>query len=241
MAYLRSHYKPDSSIELVRMQQRAKAYQVIGEEPYKTSIMEPHLRCLSKDEGKDLLAQIHAGACRGHIRMKALTAKVFRQGFYWPSIIDDDVKLVQTYQACQKFSPSSKALSQSTQLITPSWLLQRWGMDIVGPLTITQGNYKFAVVAVEYFTKWIEVKPLVNIAAVGLKGFFWQNIICHFGVPREITVDNTKQFGCHLFKDFYYQMGVKAAFASVYHPQSNGAVEKANTLIFTAIKKTLES
>jgi hypothetical protein len=114
-------------------------------------------------------------------------------------------------------------------------------MDIVGPLTTAQGNYKFAVVAVEYFTKWIEVKPLVNIALARLKKFFWQNVICHFGVPTEITVDNAKQFDCHLFKDFCYQMGVKAAFTSVYHPQSNGALEKANALIFIAIKKILES
>jgi transposase InsO family protein len=97
------------------------------------------------------------------------------------------------------------------------------------------------VVAVEYLTTWLEAKPLVNIAVVGLKRFFWQNIIYRFGVPREITVDNAKQFDCHLFKDFCYQMGVEAAFASVYHPQSNGAVEKANALIFTAIKKIQES
>jgi hypothetical protein len=45
-------------------------------------------------------------------------------------------------------------------------------MDIVGPLTTIQGNYKYAVVAVEYFTKWIEAKPLVNIAAARLKRFF---------------------------------------------------------------------
>jgi hypothetical protein len=74
------------------------------------------------------------------------------------------------------------------------------------------------VVAVKYFTKWIEVKPLVNIAATGLKRFFWHNIICRFGVPREIIVDNANQFYCHLFKDFCYQMGVEAAFASIYHP-----------------------
>jgi hypothetical protein len=59
---------------------------------------------------------------------------------------------------------------------------------------IAQENYKYAVVAVEYFTKWIEAKPLINIAAAGLKRFFKQNIICHFGVPTEITVDNAKQF-----------------------------------------------
>jgi hypothetical protein len=34
-------------------------------------------------------------------------------------------------------------------------------------------------------------------------------------------------------------MGVKAAFASMYHPQSNGVVEKANALIFTTIKKDI--
>jgi IS30 family transposase len=56
-------------------------------------------------------------------------------------------------------------------------------------------------------------------------------------VPKKIIVDNGKQFDCHIFKDFYHQMGVKAAFALVYHPQSNGTIEKANALIFTAIKR----
>jgi hypothetical protein len=107
-------------------------------------------------------------------------------------------------------------------------------------LTTAQENYKYAVVVVEYFTKWIEVEPLVNIAAAELKRFFWQNIICRFRVPRKIIVNNAKQFDCHIFKDFYHQMGVEAAFTSVYHPQSNGAVEKASTLILLAINKILE-
>jgi hypothetical protein len=92
----------------------------------------------------------------------------------------------------------------------------------------------------KYFTKWIEAKPLVNIAASGLKRYFWQNIIWHFEVPRKITVDNTKQFDCHILKNFCLQMGVKAAFTSVYHPQLNRAVERANVLMFSAIKKILE-
>jgi hypothetical protein len=71
-------------------------------------------------------------------------------------------------------------------------------------LTTAQGNYKYVMVAVEYFIKWIEVKLLVNIAVVGHIMFFWQNIICCFGVPKVITVDNGKQFDCHVFKDFYH-------------------------------------
>jgi hypothetical protein len=117
-----------------------------------------------------MLTQTHLGVYGGHIGARAIAAKVFRQGFYWPSIIDDASKLVTTCQACQKFSPNTQAPSQ---LITPSWPLQRSGIDIVGPLTTAQGNYKYAVVAVEYFIKWIEAKPLVNIVAAGLKWFFW--------------------------------------------------------------------
>jgi IS30 family transposase len=50
-------------------------------------------------------------------------------------------------------------------------------------------------------------------------------------------VDNVKQFENDIFKKFSDQIGTKVAFASVYHPQTNGAVERANALIFEAIKK----
>jgi hypothetical protein len=43
-----------------------------------------------------------------------------------------------------------------------------------------------------------------------------------------------------MFKDFYHQVGMKVSVTSVYHSQSNGAVERANGLIFEAIKKILE-
>jgi hypothetical protein len=82
LAYLRHHYEPDNSTELTRMQQRGKAYQVIGDELYKMSVTWPLLRCLSRDEGKELLTQTHSGVCGDHIGARALAVKVFRQGFY---------------------------------------------------------------------------------------------------------------------------------------------------------------
>jgi hypothetical protein len=107
-------------------------------------------------------------------------------------------------------------------------------------LTPAQGKYTFTVVAVEYFTKWIEVKPLTNVSSASIKKFYWQNIICHYGVPRHITVDNAKYYDNSMFKDFYQHIGIKVAFTSMYHPQSNVAVERANSLIFDAIMKILE-
>jgi len=60
-------------------------------------------------------------------------------------------------------------------------------------------------------------------------------------VPRTLTVDNGKQFDSDNFRDFCRSMGTTIAFASVYHPESNGAMERANRVVFSAISKTLFS
>jgi hypothetical protein len=54
---------------------------------------------------------------------------------------------------------------QFTKLIAHTWPLQRWGLDIVGPLPTAQGNLKFTFVAVEYFTKWIEARAVSTITS----------------------------------------------------------------------------
>jgi transposase InsO family protein len=135
--------------------------------------------------------------------------------------------------------PRSGNPSQFTKLIAHTWPLQRWGLDIVGPLPTAQGNLKFTFVAVEYFTKLIEARAVSTITSKTAQKFFWQNILCQFGVPSELIVDNGKQFDSQDFKDFCFSIGTKLSFASVYHPQSNGVVERTNGKIFTAIKKML--
>jgi hypothetical protein len=138
-----------------------------------------------------------------------------------------------------KFSPRSGGPSQFTKLIAHTWPLQCWGLDIVGPLPTAQGNLKFAFVAIEYFTKWIKARAVSTIMSKTAQKFFWQNIVCCFGVPSELTVDNGKQFDNQGFRDFCFSIGTKLVFASVYHPQSNDVVERANGKIFTAIKNRL--
>jgi hypothetical protein len=67
----------------------------------------------------------------------------------------------------------------------------------------------------------------------------WQRVICRFEVTSYITVDNGKQFDCTKFRNFCSELGIKLAFASVNHPESNGAVERENGLIFNAVSKSL--
>ena len=82
------------------------------------------------------------------------------------------------------------------------WPLARWGIDIVGPLPTSLGNYTYAAVAAKYFSKSIEAKALWDITAGALQKFFWQNIVCRFGVLKEVTMDNGEQFDCTNFREF---------------------------------------
>jgi hypothetical protein len=98
---------------------------------------------------------------------------------------------------------------------------------------------RYVVVAVEYFSKWIEAKPLATITSVTVQKFFWQNTVCQFSVPKSITVHNGTQFDVESFKEFCDQIGTKIHFASVGHPESNGLVERANDIIMTGIMKLI--
>ena len=173
------------------------------------------------------------------IGTRALVGKAFREGFYWPSAVVDAHEIVRTCPNCQKHTHYSKFQPEEFHLIAPVWPLARWGIDIAGPLPTVPGNFKYGAVAVEYFSKWIEAKALHDIIATTLEKFFWQNIVHRFGVPKEVTIDNGKQLNCTTFREFCHQLGTNLCFASVYHPQLNGAVERANGIIFSGIKKNI--
>ena len=94
--------------------------------------------------------------------------------------------------------------------------------------------------AVDYFTKWIEVEPLASITSERVKTFYWKRLICWFGVPMAIISDNGQQFVSKYTREFCLAQGIQMRYASVEYPQSNGQVEYANKVLLEGIKKRLE-
>jgi hypothetical protein len=216
-----------------------KQYSIIAGELHKSEIVAPMLKCISKDQGIELLTEMHARMCGAHRGPYEIAHRAMRQGFYWPTAAEDVKELVRNCENCQMFAKKQRASANPTKSIIPTWPLQRWGVDIVGPLPTAPGNLRFARVTLEYFTKWIEAKALPKITSSTLISFIWQRMICHFGVPSYITVDNGKQFNCADFRNFCSELGIRLAFTSVNHPESNRAVERANSLIFSSVSKAL--
>nr|GEU92837.1 hypothetical protein [Tanacetum cinerariifolium] len=93
-------------------------------------------------------------------------------------------------------------IRQKLTPITSPWPFCKWGIDIAGPFSKGPGKVKFLIVVTDYFTKWIEAKPVAAITGSQVKKFVWDNIVCRFGLTSEIIFDNMKQFRDNPFKDW---------------------------------------
>ena len=78
------------------------------------------------------------------------------------------------------------------------------------------------MVAVNYFTKWVEAEALVNIRDIDVKEFIWKNIITRFGVPDSLILDNGLQFDSRSFREFCNNLGIKNRYFTPAYPQGNG-------------------
>ena len=99
---------------------------------------------------------------------------------------------------------------------------------------------KFAIRAIDYFTKWVEAEPLSTITKAKCTNFIWSNIICRFGVLRSIVTDNRKQFDNPALKEMCKELGIHKLFSTPGHSQANGQVEAVNKTIKDNLKKKLE-
>jgi hypothetical protein len=102
--YLITGDLPQDEAEARRLQCRAQAYTIINSELYKRSVSGIFQKFIEPEEGLELLREIHQGECGHHASSRALVAKAFRHGFYWPTALKDADQLVKHCNGCQRFS-----------------------------------------------------------------------------------------------------------------------------------------
>jgi ribonuclease HI len=226
--YLHRGELPLDKVEAWRLAWRAKSFVLLGDEKelYHRSPSGILQRCISVAERHELLLEIHSGACGHHAAPRALVGNAFRQGFYWPTAVADATRIVRSCQGCQFYARQTHLPAQALQTIPITWLFAVWGLDLVGPLQKAPRGFSHLLVAIDKFSKWIEVRPLTSIRSEQVVAFF-TNIIHRFGVPNSIITDNGTQFTGKKFLDFCEDHHICVDWAAVAHPMTNGQVERA--------------
>ncbi|KAI5345966.1 hypothetical protein L3X38_013843 [Prunus dulcis] len=176
LQFLQNQTLPANPAEARRVRHRSARYLIINGSLYKRGFSLPYLRCLTPEEGHYVLREIHEGICGNHSGARSLAHKVIRQGYFWPSLHTDAQAFTQKCDKCQRFANIPQLPAEPLTAMVSPWPFAQWGLDLIGPMPEGKGQVKYAVVAVDYFTKWAEAEALATITAARIESFVWQNI-----------------------------------------------------------------
>jgi hypothetical protein len=104
LAYMVNKTLPEDIVQAKRIIRQSKAFAVLQGKLYKRSITGVLQRCVTPQEGQEILRDIHAGVCGHYASSRAIAAKDFRARFYWLTAIEDAKDIVRKCEACQRFA-----------------------------------------------------------------------------------------------------------------------------------------
>jgi ribonuclease HI len=197
--YLSEQKVPSDKNLAEQLIRRAKSYVLVGDKLYKRGASSGVLmKCVPRQEGKDILEEIHKGVCGNHASSRTLVSKAFRRAFYWPTALGDAEELVRRCQGCQYFAKQQHVPAYKLVTIPPTWPFACWGLDMIGPLPTAAGGFNRVLVAIDKFTKWIEVK-LVTCPKADRVLDFLDELVHRYGLPHRIITDLGSNFNNHQF------------------------------------------
>ncbi|GJV26685.1 reverse transcriptase domain-containing protein [Tanacetum coccineum] len=194
-------------------------------------------RCVDGQEAMDILQACHNGPTGGHHGPNYTAKKVFDSGFFWPTIYRDAQDFVTHCDSCQRQGKISQRDKMPQNPVQICEIFYVWGIDFMGPFPSSRGN-RYILVAVDYVSKWVEVKALpTNDARVVVK--FLKQLFTRFGTPRAIISDR----GTHFCNDQFYNVlkkyGITHKLSNSYHPQTSGQVEVSNRGLKRILERTV--
>ncbi|GAU11232.1 hypothetical protein TSUD_342220 [Trifolium subterraneum] len=215
--FLKSNTLPVDAKEATKIRKRACSYVLLDDKLYRRGFSIPLLKCVEETPVEFILQEIHEGINGQHIGVRSLARKALRAGYYWPTMQNDARDHVLKCDKCQRHGDMHLAPANELKTLISPWPFAWWGMDILGPFPTTARQVKYLIVAVDYFTKWIEAEPLAKISASNILRFFKRDVLARFGIPQVVVTDNGTQFTNKKFQEFLAAIGTTQHFTTTPH------------------------
>ncbi|XP_027150339.1 uncharacterized protein LOC113750576 [Coffea eugenioides] len=223
------------------LRRMASKFFLNGEVLYKRTSDLNLLRCIDEDEAQYMMKEVHSGVCGPHMNGHLLAKKIMRTGYFWLTMEHDCIDFVRRCIKCQMHGDIIRAPPTELHSMTAPWPCSMWGMDVIGTIDPPASNgHRFILVAIEYFTKWVEAESFKHVTKKVVANFLRDHIICRFGVPETLITDNAKNLNNDMVDGLCEQFKIKHRNSAIYRPQMNGAVEAANKNLKKIIRKMTE-
>ncbi|XP_039686960.1 uncharacterized protein [Medicago truncatula] len=225
-----------------KVKYRALSYVIMGSELFKKTSEGVLLKCLGETDAYLAVSNTHDGTCGTHQAGHKMKWLLFRQGMYWPTMLKDCIEFAKGCQGCQKYAGIQRVPASELHAIIKPWPFRGWALDVIGEIKPTSSKgYRYILVGIDYFTKWIEAIPLKDVTQEEVIRFIQKFIIYRFGIPETITTDQGSVFTGRKIVKFAEDTGFKLLTLTPYYAQANGQVEAANKNIIAIIKRKLKA
>ena len=212
-----------------------------GETLYRRTFDGVLLLCLDRDSANQAMREVHAGVCGPHIGGHMLARKILRTGYFWLTMETYCCQFVRRCTECQMHKDLIHVPPSELHVLTSPWLFSVSGIDIIGKISPkSSSGHEFILVAIDYFTKWVEATSYAKLNAAKVATFIISHIIGRYGAPHELISDR----GVHFRGEVYtllQRYGIQHYRSSAYRPQKNRAVEAANKNIKRILLKMIET
>ncbi|KAL6346389.1 hypothetical protein AAG906_033185 [Vitis piasezkii] len=142
---------------------------------------------------------------------------------------------------CQIHGDLIHAPPSELHALTSTWPFLVWGIDIIGKISPKYSSgHEFILVAIDYFTKWVEAASYVRLTSARVASFIRPHIICRYGVPHELISDRGVHFRAEV-DTLLQKYNIQHHRSSAYMPQTNGVVEVATKNIKRILRKMVET
>jgi hypothetical protein len=193
------------------------------------------LRVVMQKDVEMILRAFHEDPFGGHLGVKRTQQKIAER-YFWPDMLKHVYDYVKTCDVCQRRGPPSKR-PEPLHPLRVEGPFARLGIDMVGPLPETADNNRYIIVATDYLTKWPEARPTVDGTAATAASFLTDEIFPRHGAPKELLSDRGRTFLNQTLAELCRQWQAQRSFASAYHPQTNGLVERFNATLVEMLAK----
>ena len=144
----------------------------------------------------------------------------------------------RTCHKCQINADKVHVPLVTLNVLTSPWPFAMWGIDTIGEIRpIAFNRHRFILVAIDYFTKWVEVASFATVTKNVVARFIKHNLVCHYGVPEKIITNNGTNLNNMMITEFCRKFKIQHHNSSPYRPKMNEAVEAANKNIKKIVKK----
>ena len=181
---------------------------------------------------------MHKGPGGGHFGVARVQRKL--SSYYWPSLISDVKKYIMTCKKCQRMNSLStlKPKVSLKPIPVPSRIFAQIGMDLIH-MTPSVRGYNYIITAVDYLSKYCEMRALKEKSEKEVAKFIYEDLICRWGCSEYHITDQGREFVNSINTNLLEMCGTKQRITSAFHPQANGLCERLNRSTQETLAKTM--